>query len=229
MAASLYEGLSSNDTKFGSNIHLLKFTNQLKIIYTIIRNVETSSKDFIFYNNRLIRLLLEEAMNLLPLKSLQITTPLNQTFEGFESAVSNRNIVGVSIIRAGESMEFELRNVIPDCKIGKVLIQRNEETFQPELFYSKFPEYSKDDYVFVLDPALATGGSVLMAIDCLIKSGYKEDKIIFVNIISCPEGIEIVKEKHPSLKIVTGMIDDCLNEKKYILPGLGDFGDRYFT
>ncbi|OBA26167.1 PRTase-like protein [Hanseniaspora valbyensis NRRL Y-1626] len=229
MSAAEYTGLSSNDTKFGDTVYLLRLTNQLRLLYTYIRDVNTSNKNFIFYNNRLIRLLIEETLNLLPLKSQQIITPLNELYQGFEPLVKNTNIVGVSIIRAGESMEFEMRNVLPDCKIGKILIQRNEETFQPQLFYSKFPEYNEQDYIFLLDPMLATGGSVLMAIDCLIKNGYKEDKIIFVNIISCPEGIEIVKAKHPSLKIVTGMIDECLNEKKYIVPGLGDFGDRYFT
>lgn len=229
MSANDYVGFSTNTTKFGSNVYLLRLTNQLKLIYTLIRDANTSNKDFIFYNNRLIRLLLEETMNLLPLKSQQISTPLQNTYQGFESSVKNTNIVGVSIIRAGESMEFEMRNIIPDCKIGKILIQRNEETFQPQLFYSKFPKYKEDDYIFLLDPMLATGGSVIMALDCLIKTGYKQEKIIFVNIISCPEGIEALKKQYPNVKIVTGMIDECLNEKKYIIPGLGDFGDRYFT
>lgn len=224
-----YVGFSTNTTEFGNNVYLLRLTNQLKVIYTLIRDVTTSNKDFIFYNNRLIRLLIEETMNLLPLKSQQILTPLQNTYHGFESTVKNTNIVGVSIIRAGESMEFEMRSIIPDCKIGKILIQRNEETFQPQLYYSKFPDYNADDYIFLLDPMLATGGSVIMALDCLIETGYKQEKIIFVNIISCPEGIETLKKKYPNVKIVTGKIDEYLNEKKYIIPGLGDFGDRYFT
>lgn len=156
-------------------------------------------------------------------------TPLDIAYNGHKTSVANTNIVGVSIIRAGESMEFEMRNVLPDCKIGKILIQRNEENFQPQLYYSKFPEFNENDYIFLLDPALATGGSVMMALDCLIKQGYKQEKIIFVNILSCPEGLQIVTEKYPDVKILTGLTDEYLNDKKYIVPGLGDFGDRYFT
>lgn len=227
--SSEYIGFSENNTTYGDNVYRFRLTNQLKTIYTVIRDVNTSNKDFIFYNNRLIRLLIEEALNILPVAENKILTPLDETYNGYKNAYANTNIVGVSIIRAGESMEFEMRNVLPDCKIGKVLIQRNEETFQPELFYSKFPEYDENDYVFLLDPALATGGSVMMALDCLIKQGYKQEKIIFVNIISCPEGLEIVTKKYPNIKILTGFTDEYLNEKKYIVPGLGDFGDRYFT
>lgn len=226
---SEYIGFSENTTSFGSNVYKFRLTNQIKTLFTTIRNVDTSNKEFIFHNNRLIRLLIEEALNMLPVDEHKILTPLNEPFNGFKNSLKNTNIVGVSIIRAGESMEFEMRNVIPDCKIGKILIQRNEETFQPQLFYSKFPDYNPRDYVFLLDPALATGGSVMMALDCLIKQGYKQEQVIFVNIISCPEGLEIVTKTYPNIKILTGYIDDYLNEQKYIVPGLGDFGDRYFT
>ncbi|KAF0474660.1 uracil phosphoribosyltransferase [Gigaspora margarita] len=132
-------------------------------------------------------------------------------------------------MRAGEAMEKVLRKCCRGVRIGKILIQRDEETAQPKLYYSKLPPGIEDRYVLLLDPMLATGGSVIKAIEVLMSHGVKEDKILFLNLIAAPEGIQAVTSKYSKLKIITGFIDQKLNEKKFILPGLGDFGDRYFT
>lgn len=113
-------------------------------------------------------------------------------------------------------------------RLGKILIQRDEETALPKLFYVKLPHDIGQRYVFLLDPMLATGGSAIMAIDSLKERGVTADRIIFVNLVSCPEGLTNLFRAHPQIKVVTAAIDEGLNERSYIVPGLGDFGDRYF-
>lgn len=207
------------------NLIHMRQTPQLMGLHTIIRNKDTSREDFIFYSNRLNRLLIEEALNHLPYVSTWVTTPTGEKFHGLNFG---SKICGVSIVRAGESMEVGLREVCQSVRIGKILIQRNEETAEPELLYRKLPTDIHDRTVLLLDPMLATGGSACCAIKVLIDAGVKEDNIIFLNLIAAPEGIQKLAEEYPAVKIITTMIDCCLNEKKYILPGIGDFGDRYF-
>lgn len=230
----------------------------------MIRDENTSRADFIFYSNRINRLLVEEALNHLPALPHTITTPVGRTYAGvkFEG-----KICGVSIMRAGEAMEQALRECCRSVRIGKILIQRDEETSQPKLFYDKLPEDVKDRWVLLLDPMLATGifqtlhtrgqsrltsclgGSALMAVDVLRSKGVPEDHILFLNLIASPEGTAKFSEKYPKLRIVTAFVDQGLNEKKYIyplvfshlspsmltfvysyiVPGLGDFGDRFYT
>ena len=204
---------------------ILKQTPQLKSLYTIIRDKNTKRKEFIFYSDRIIRLLVEEALNLLPIKNKKIITPTTMEFYGsqFEG-----KICAVSIVRAGEAMEKAIRQVCEDIRIGKILIQRNKKTAKPILFYSKLQKDISNRYVLLLDPMLATGGSVCKAIEVLKSKGVKEERIIFINLLSCPEGIKKLNSLYPNVNLVTGVIDKKLNSKAYILPGLGDFGDRYF-
>ena len=117
-------------------------------------------------------------------------------------------------------------NVVPNAKIGHIGMYRNEETFEPVNYFFKVPKGIEEKEVFLLDPMLATGGSAIDAIDLLKQKGVK--KIKFLCIISAPEGIEAVSEKHPDVEIYTASIDRCLNENKYICPGLGDAGDRIY-
>jgi uracil phosphoribosyltransferase len=191
----------------------------------IIRDKETSRSDFIFYSDRIIRLLVEEGLNLLPVKPQTVITPTGTHFEGvsFEG-----KICGVSIMRAGESMEQGLRDCCRSVRIGKILIQRDEETAQPKLFYDKLPQDIADRYVFLLDPMLATGGSAMMAVDVLLSRGVLQERIVFLNLIAAPEGIRAFNERFPKVRIVTGVIDAELDDRSYIRPGLGDFGDRYY-
>jgi len=125
-------------------------------------------------------------------------------------------------------MEAGLREVCRAVRIGKILIQRNEETAMPKLFYAKLPEDVASRYVLLLDPMLATGGSAIKAVEVLLEHGVPEHRIIFINLIAAPEGLKAFCSKYPSLRVITGWIDEGLNERAYIIPGLGDFGERRY-
>eukprot|EP00919_Chromeraceae_sp_WS-2016_P032615 GHVR01076980.1.p1 GENE.GHVR01076980.1~~GHVR01076980.1.p1 ORF type:complete len:137 (+),score=37.47 GHVR01076980.1:275-685(+) len=125
-------------------------------------------------------------------------------------------------------MEGALREVCRGCRIGKILIQRDEETAAPVLYWNSLPLDITSRTVLVLEPMLATGGSLLKAIDVLIIAGVKESQIVCVNLLCASDGIETVTNKYPHVYLVCASIDDSLNDKKYIVPGIGDFGDRYF-
>ncbi|KAJ2823991.1 Uracil phosphoribosyltransferase, synthesizes UMP from uracil [Coemansia erecta] len=206
-------------------LHLLPQTNQLKGLMTIIRDINTPRGDFVFYSDRVIRLLVEEGLNYLPVVDKEVTTPMGVPFQGV--AFEGR-ICGVSIMRAGESMEQGLRDVCTSVRIGKVLIQRDERTAQPKLYYSKLPKDIADRWVLLLDPMLATGGSAMKCIEVLLEAGVKEERILFINLVCAPEGALMMLEKFPKLQIITAEIDEGVDKMKFILPGLGDFGDRYF-
>ncbi|EPZ31636.1 uracil phosphoribosyltransferase [Rozella allomycis CSF55] len=207
------------------NVKLLEQTNELKALLTIVRDRETERSDFIFYSDRIIRLLVEEGLNYLPCISKQIETPTGAVYSGLKFG---GKICGVSIMRAGEAMEQGLRECCRSVRIGKILIQRDEETALPKLYYAKLPQDISDRYVLLLDPMLATGGTCKKAIQVLIEHGVPEENVIFLNLIAAPEGIKAIHSSYPKVQIVTAEIDQGLDEKKYISPGLGDFGCRYF-
>ena len=207
------------------NLILLPQTNQLRAMHTVIRNKNATREDFIFYSTRIIRLLIESSLNLLPFEPHDIETPVGETYKGLRFA---SELCGVPIIRAGESMESELRAVCPSIRIGKILIQRDKVTKMPHLYYSNLPNDIHKRHVFLLDPMLATGGSALSAIQVLLDKGVSEDKIIFINFLSVSNGIHAVCQKYPQIKIVTSSIEQKLNENAYMVPGIGDFGDRFF-
>ncbi|KAK1979695.1 uracil phosphoribosyltransferase [Colletotrichum cereale] len=208
------------------NVIILPQTPQLIALLTIIRDKNTERGDFIFYSNRIIRLLVEEGLNHLPTVEHDVTTPIGRTYSGL---MFQGKICGVSIMRAGEAMEQGLRDCCRSVRIGKILIQRDEETAQPKLFYDKLPEDIAQRWVLLLDPMFATGGSAIMAVQVLKARGVPEDRILFLNLIASPEGIQNFTAKFPKLRVVTAFVDQGLDEKNYIIPGLGDFGDRFYT
>lgn len=208
------------------NVHILPQTPQLIALLTIIRDKDTPRADFIFYSNRIIRLLVEEGLNHLPVTPHTVTSPVGKDYAGVRF---QGKICGVSIMRAGESMEQGLRECCRSVRIGKILIQRNEETSKPKLFYEKLPADIKDRWVLLLDPMLATGGSAIMAVDVLKSKGVPEERILFLNLIASPEGIKNFFEKVPKVRVVTSFVDQGLDSRNYIVPGLGDFGDRFYT
>ncbi|KAF2238572.1 PRTase-like protein [Viridothelium virens] len=208
------------------NVHILPQTSQLIALLTTIRDQKTNRADFIFYSNRIIRLLVEEGLNHLPVVQQTVTTPVGRSYSGVNF---QGKICGVSIMRAGEAMEQGLRECCRSVRIGKILIQRDEETSKPRLFYAKLPEDIADRWVLLLDPMLATGGSALMAVDVLRSHGVPEERILFLNLIASPEGANNFAQKFPKLRVVTAFVDQGLDGKNYIVPGLGDFGDRYYT
>ncbi|WWC73553.1 uracil phosphoribosyltransferase [Kwoniella pini CBS 10737] len=206
----------------GSNVHkvelpenalVLSPTRQLQSLLTIIRDEKTQRT-----SDRIIRLLVEEGLNHLPVIDKKVTTPTGQVYNGV--AFQGR-ICGVSIMRAGEAMEAGLRDCCRSVRIGK-----DEETYQPKLFYAKLPDDIAKRYVLLLDPMLATGGSCIKAIEVLLEHGVEEEKILFLNLIASPEGIQKVCTRFPKLRIITAWVDEGLDSNSYIVPGLGDFGDR---
>lgn len=219
--------LTKSLTEKYKNLHVLKETSYNLRVHTLIRDINIPRADFLFYADQLIRTLIEFAFEALPFRDRTVVTPTRHEFHGLEL---EKEIIGVSIMRAGESMERALRSTVRGVKLGKILIQRDESTPQKQakLFYSKLPDKVNNFTVMLLDPMLASGSSAQLAIQVLIDRGVREEDIVFVNLIAAPEGLETLFSKFPRMKVVTTMIDDGLNEEKYILPGIGDFGDRYF-
>ncbi|CAM9612363.1 unnamed protein product [Chrysoparadoxa australica] len=173
-------------------------------------------------------LVAEEGIAHLPTSEKLITTPTDAAYKGI--SVNTSNVCAVSIIRAGDSLLEAVRACEPQVSVGKILIQRDESTVEktPVLSYVKLPPGIGGMDVLLCDPMLATGGSAILAIRALVDAGVDTKRIVFINVISCPEGLEALESTFPEVKVVTGHIDDCLNDDKFILPGLGDFGDRYF-
>ena len=206
-------------------VTILQKTPQLHTLLTIIRDKETKRNDFIFYADRINRLLVEEGLNFLPTREKIIETRTGKQYIGSEFI---GKICAVPIIRAGLSMEASIREVAKRIRIAHILIQRDEETAQPIFFKDWLPDDIHERFVFILDPMLATGGSAIETIRVLKERGVEESKIIFINLVSAPEGIENVMKAAPGIRIVTAEVDEGLNELAYIIPGLGDYGDIYF-
>ncbi|KAG8718846.1 Uracil phosphoribosyltransferase, synthesizes UMP from uracil [Ceratobasidium sp. 395] len=233
MAVSEHPSSQTCPAALPPNVVTLPQTAQLEALYTIIRNKDTSRGDFIFYTDRIIRLLVEEGEHTTQ-GCLTVETPTGKCRETYDGVGFEGRICGVSILRAGEAMEAGLREVCRSVRIGKILIQRDEETAKAKLFYSKarvylltdLPEDIAQRYVLLLDPMLATGGSAIKAVEVLLEAGVPEERIMFLNLIASPEGIRTFCGKYPALRMITGWIDKGLNEKAYIIPGLGDFGER---
>jgi uracil phosphoribosyltransferase len=167
----------------------------------------------------------EEGLSYVDPQPIQITTPTGNVVQG--EVVDASGIVAVSIIRAGDSLLDCFMKIAPEAAVGKILIQRDEETKQPVLFYSKLPVLVGKSVV-LLDPMLATGGSAKAAIEVLLDKGAEESRITFITVVSCPEGLKAILAAYPKIKIVTGEIDAGLDAKAYIVPGLGDYGDRFY-
>lgn len=208
-----------------SNVFVLKFTQQMRYCHTIVRDMNSSRGNFVFYADRVNRLLIEAGLNLLPMKSVDVKTPTGETFSGCEP---DSHICAIPILRSGESMVKAIREVCRDVRVVHILIQRNEKTLEPKLIYAKNLKDIGKRYCLLLDPMLATGGSACKAIETLKNAGVEEDHIIFLNMIATMNGITAVIEKYPNVQIITSCIDPNLSETGWILPGVGDFGDRYF-
>ncbi|KAK6912992.1 hypothetical protein RJ641_022593 [Dillenia turbinata] len=210
--------------KIYPNVNVIQSTFQIRGMHTLIRDKEISKHDFVFYSDRLIRLVVEHGLGYLPFTEKQIVTPTGSFYTGVDFC---KKLCGVSIVRSGESMENALRACCKGIKIGKILIHRDGDNGK-QLIYEKLPKDISERHVLLLDPVLATGNSAGQAIELLIQKGVPESHIIFLNLISAPEGIHCVCKRFPSLKIVTSEIDVALNVEFRVIPGMGEFGDRYF-
>lgn len=190
---------------------------------SILRDKNTGTKEFREIISELSTMLCYEALKDANLKDIEITTPLCK-MQG--KTLNEDDYAFVPILRAGTGMLDGLIKVMPNAKIGHIGLYRNEETLKPVKYYYKMPANIDKREVIVLDPMLATGGSGIDAITMLKESGAK--KIKFLCIIAAPEGIKKLEEVHPDVQIYCTAIDEKLNDKGYIVPGLGDAGDRIF-
>ncbi len=189
---------------------------------TCIRKKDTDNKTF-YDNLKLVsQVLCIEATKDINTKNIEIETPICKTVQ----PVIDENIVIVPILRAGLGMVDPIRDLLPKAKVGILGMYRDETTLKPVEYYAKFPEHMEDALVLVVDPMLATGGSACDAISQVKKRGAKNIK--FLAIVSAQVGIDNVVKNHPDVDVYAAALDDHLNEKGYIVPGLGDCGDRLF-
>jgi uracil phosphoribosyltransferase len=188
----------------------------------IIRDIETGHKRFRELATEITKFVCYEALKSIKTKEITVETPVAAA----NCRQIDTDIVVVPILRAGVGMLEGILELVPTARVGFVGLYRDEETKQPVTYYERFPRQIKGGTCIVIDPMLATGGSTVAALD-LLKSSGAED-IVVICIVTCPEGIALVEAAHPDVKIYAASIDDKLNEKKYIVPGLGDAGDRLF-
>ena len=210
-------GKQVQDEPVASSVHVLQPTQQIRAMDTIIQNPVTDSVDFMFYFDRLAALLIERAMDNLDFRSKNVRTPTGQLYRGLEPA---GEVSAVVILRAGSCFETGLKRVIPDCLTGRMLIQTNYRTGEPELHFNRLPRNIREHHnVLLLDPQMATGGAALMAVKVLVDYGVKEERIVFVTYLAGKLGINRLAAVFPKMKIVVCRIvkdyEERWVEKRY--------------
>jgi len=188
----------------------------------LIRDKDTGHKQFRELATEITMFVCYEALRNLRVREVEVETPLTR----MACQVIDEYIVVVPILRAGVGMLDGILSLVPSARVGFVGLERDEETAQASAYYEKFPWQVNEGLTIIVDPMLATGGSTVAAIDKLKKAGAK--RIIAACIVTCPEGLEAVHEAHPDVMVYAASIDPELNEQKYIVPGLGDAGDRLY-
>jgi uracil phosphoribosyltransferase len=205
-----------------SNVHLIDHPLvQHKL--TLMRRKDASTNTFRTLLNELSSLMAYEVTRDMPLQDVEVETPL-ETMTG--KTIDGKKLVFVSILRAGNGILEGMLSVVPGARVGHVGLYRDPETLQPVEYYFKMPQEMEARDIVIVDPMLATGNSAIAAVDRLKKLNPKSIK--FVCLLTCPEGIAALQKSHPDVAIYTAAIDRQLNEHGYILPGLGDAGDRIF-
>lgn len=187
-----------------------------------LRDVETRPDTFRAMARRISLLLAAEATRDLPTRATSVTTPLGPA-SGREVAA---DVVVVPVLRAGLGMLEAFLDVVPKARVGHIGLQRDETTAIASQYYAKFPAGLGDCHVFMVDPMLATGGSALAAIDLLHRQGARDIRLLCI--VAAPEGVQALADAHPDVRIYTPVVDQRLNDHKFIVPGLGDFGDRLY-
>ena len=190
---------------------------------SILRREDTSTKDFRELVNEIAMLMGYEVSRDLPLEEVEIQTPITKTVQ---KQLSGKKLAIVPILRAGIGMVDGFLSLVPAAKVGHIGMYRDEETLEPVEYLVKLPEDIDQRQIFVVDPMLATGGSAILAVDSLKKRGAANIK--FVCLVAAPEGVKKLQDAHPDIDIYTASLDEKLNENGYIVPGLGDAGDRLF-
>ncbi len=190
---------------------------------TLLRRTDTSNKEFRESVEEITMLMCYEALRDLPLTEVEIETPIARTTK---KVIAGKPLAIVPILRAGLGMVSGFLNLVPNAKVGHIGMYRDEETLEPHAYYCKLPSDIEHRLVVVVDPMLATGGSAIDAIGKIKDSGATNIK--FLCLVAAPEGIEALTKAHPDVEIFCANVDDGLNENGYIVPGLGDAGDRIF-
>ena len=191
---------------------------------TLLRDRGTAMAPFREAARELARLLAAEASLFLPLQTTHIDTPLAPA----AGKRLSQPAVLIPILRAGLALLPAFQELLPEAPIGFFGMRRDEKTALPRLYYENLPPLSPNGWVLLLDPMLATGGSANLAFDRLKSLGQDLAKAILISIIAAPEGVRALKTRHPEVRLITGAVDMKLDAKKFIVPGLGDFGDRFF-
>lgn len=190
---------------------------------SMMRMTETNTKDFRELADEISLLMAYEVTRDLPLEQKEIETPICKTMANF---VAGRSIAVVPILRAGLGMVNGILTLVPNAKVGHIGLYRDPETHMPVEYYCKLPVDCEQRTVILVDPMLATGGSAVAAIDFIKKRGCKDIKLM--NLIAAPEGVKTVQDAHPDVDVYVAALDEKLNDHAYIVPGLGDAGDRLF-
>jgi uracil phosphoribosyltransferase len=190
---------------------------------TLIRDKNCSTKVFREIVNEISTLMAYEVSRDMPLMDVEIETPIGKSIQ---KQISGKKVAIVPILRAGLGMVDGMAELLPVARIGHIGMYRDEETLKPTEYFVKLPSDISERQVFVVDPMLATGGSAIMAVDALKKRGAKD--IRFCSLVAAPEGVKALQAEHPDIDIYTASLDEKLNEDGYIVPGLGDAGDRLF-
>ena len=190
---------------------------------TQIRQKETSTTQFRQMINEIGGLMVYEITRDLPLEQIEIETPVAKTKA---NVIAGKKMVVVPILRAGLGMVDGILQMIPSARIGHIGIFRDEETLQPVEYFAKFPDELDQRDIFIVDPMLATGGSAIAAINSIKQRGAKNIKLVCL--VGAPEGVKAINDAHPDVTVYLASLDEKLNEKGYIVPGLGDAGDRIF-
>ena len=205
-----------------ANVHVLDHP-LIQHKLAILRDKNTPVKEFREMIGEIAALMCYEATRNLPTQEVEVETPIATAKV---RKLAGKKLAIVPILRAGLGMVDAMVQLIPSAKIGHIGLYRDPETHKPVEYYCKLPEDVENRQVFVVDPMLATGGSAVAAIDFLKRHGCRN--IVMMNIIGCPEGVKAVQEAHPDVEIYLAALDERLNEHAYIIPGLGDAGDRIF-
>jgi uracil phosphoribosyltransferase len=190
---------------------------------TLIRDIRTGTKDFRELLEEIAMLMAYELTRDLPLEEIEVETPVAKCRA---KVLAGKKISVVPILRAGLGMVSGVLQLIPAAKVGHIGVYRDPQTLKPVEYYCKLPPDVCEREVIVIDPMLATGGSSVAAIDMLKRGGAKQIKLMCL--VAAPEGVKVVNDAHPDVEIYTAAVDECLNDHGYIVPGLGDAGDRIF-
>ena len=192
---------------------------------SILRRKEASTKEFRELVDEIGMLMAYEVSRDLPLEDVEIETPVQKTTV---KQIAGKKLAIVPILRAGIGMVDGILKLIPAARVGHIGMYRDEETLKPVEYLVKLPADIADRHIFLVDPMLATGGSAILAVDSLKKRNAKAENIKFVCLVAAPEGVKALQKAHPDIEIYTAALDEKLNEHGYIVPGLGDAGDRLF-